>query len=336
MNPLKFVPILKSVLWGGTKITALKGMDNMDAQIGESWEISDVPGRETLVADGIYMNQTLSQLLAEHGAQIMGDAWAKRMADVPAGDPKRRFPLLIKFIDAARDLSIQVHPDDNLAWRRHRSLGKTEMWYAMPDCDPTAHIRIGWKSLVTPDEYRKLLDEHTIADALCDIKCRPGDVFYLPAGRVHAICSGTMVAEIQETSDITYRIYDYDRRDANGQLRPLHTEESIDAINYADIQPDYHSYYDKEFNRRNVAVESPYFTTAVIQLNASFNISYADVDSFVILICTEGRVNLTTTDAEDGDDINTLRAGETILLPATIQNLSVQPIGNATLLEVRG
>ncbi len=336
MNPLKFIPILKSVLWGGNKITALKGMGEMDAKIGESWEISDVPGHETLVADGLYMNRTLTQLLSTHGAQIMGNDWVKRMEEIPAGDPRRRFPLLIKIIDAARDLSVQVHPNDELAWERHHSLGKTEMWYAMPDCDTNAHLRIGWKTLVTPDGYRKLLDDHTIADALRDIKCRPGDMFYLPAGRIHAICKGTMVAEIQETSDITYRIYDYDRRDANGQLRPLHTEESVDAINYADVQADYHTYYDKEPNRRNVAVESPYFTTSVIQLNAALNLSYADVDSFVILICTEGRVNLTTIDAEDGDDINTLRAGETILLPATIQTLQLQPIGTATLLEVRG
>lgn len=325
---LKFVPILKSVLWGGEKLKALKGLTTDLTQIGETWEVSDVPGHESVVAEGPHRGKTLHRLMVELGSDLMGRAFAPEGLDA-------RFPLLVKFIDARRDLSIQVHPGDELALRRHASLGKTEMWYAIEGCDADAHLRVGLTRPLDADLYRRLVAERRLTEVLGDVPCRPGDLFHLPAGRIHAICAGCLLAEIQQTSDITYRIYDYDRLDKDGRRRPLHTEESVEAIDFGDVQADYRTAYPRRCGQRNEALRTPYFVTSVLPLQREdVDIDYGTTDSFVIYLCTSGSVTLSVRDSQYGDSTDTLRRGETVLLPATTASVTLRPDGEATLLEV--
>mgnify|MGYP000215868896 CR=1 FL=1 len=229
----KFKPILKSTIWGGEKIVPYKQIASDQKQVGESWELSGVKGNESVVAEGPEAGTTLPQLIARHGAALLGKANFERFGE--------EFPLLIKFIDAQQDLSIQVHPNDELAEQRHHSKGKTEMWYVV-DTAEGAHLRSGFSKQVTPEEYAASVEDNTITDILADYAIRPGDVFFLPAGRVHSIGAGAFIAEIQQTSDITYRIYDFNRRDANGNTRELHTELAKEAIDYT-VLPDYRTHY---------------------------------------------------------------------------------------------
>jgi mannose-6-phosphate isomerase len=222
MYPLKFKPILKSTLWGGERIIPFKQLDCQQEQVGESWEISDVPGDESVVAEGADAGKNLTQLMEEYKGKLVGEENYKRFHG--------KFPLLIKFIDAKQDLSIQVHPDDELAMKRHQSMGKTEMWYIIDNTGGQAHLYSGLKKQITPQEYADMIENNTICDALDKYDVQPGDVFFLPAGRIHSIGAGCFLAEIQQTSNITYRIYDFNRRDKNGNLRELHTELSKDAL----------------------------------------------------------------------------------------------------------
>ena len=230
----KFQPILKSLIWGGEKIAPYKGIATDQRNIGESWELSGVKDNESVVAEGPEAGTSLPELIARHGAALLGKANYGRFGE--------EFPLLIKFIDARQDLSIQVHPNDELAWERHKSKGKTEMWYVV-SADKDAHLRSGFSKQVTPAEYEASVGDNTITDILADYKIAPGDVFFLPAGRVHSIGAGSFIAEIQQTSNITYRIYDFNRRDANGNTRELHTELAKGAIDYT-VLPDYRTHYE--------------------------------------------------------------------------------------------
>ena len=224
MYPFKFNPILKSTIWGGEKIIPFKHLNIEQPQVGESWEISNVPGDESVVANGTEAGKNLSQLVKEYKGSLVGESNYQRFGD--------NFPLLIKFIDACDDLSIQVHPDDELAKKRHNSMGKTEMWYVIDNAGGKAHLRSGLSKKITPDEYAAMIADNTICDALADYAVQPGDVFFLPAGRIHSIGAGCFIAEIQQTSNVTYRIYDFNRKDKNGNTRELHTELSKDAIQY--------------------------------------------------------------------------------------------------------
>ena len=205
----KFQPILKSTIWGGEKIVPYKQIASGQTQVGESWELSGVKGNESVVAGGPEAGTTLPGLIARHGAALLGKANFERFGE--------EFPLLIKFIDARQDLSIQVHPDDRLAWERHKSKGKTEMWYVV-DADKGARLRSGFAKQVTPAQYEASVEDNTITDILAEYEIHPGDLFFLPAGRVHSIGAGAFIAEIQQTSDITYRIYDFNRKDADGNI----------------------------------------------------------------------------------------------------------------------
>ena len=215
MKPFRFTPILKSLIWGGDKIAPYKGIETTQANIGESWELSGVAGDESVVAEGEYAGYTLPQLIAELKERLVGKSVYERFGT--------EFPLLVKFIDARADLSIQVHPDDALAQMRHGKHGKTEMWYVV-GADRGAHLKAGFSQKITPEEYERRVADNTLTDVLCDYAVQPGDLFFLPAGRVHAICAGSFVAEIQQTSDVTYRIYDYGRLGKDGKPRELHTE----------------------------------------------------------------------------------------------------------------
>ena len=221
------------------------------------------------------------------------------------------FPLLVKFIDAQQDLSIQVHPDDETAHRQGKPMGKTEMWYAL-ESDDDATLRVGLRKAITPELYKEMVEDGSIVGALAEYKLSADDCFFIPAGRIHAICKGSFVAEIQQTSDVTYRIYDYKRRDKDGNYRELHTKEASEAIDYT-VLDDYRTHYTPRKNESVQLVSCPFFTTAVYDLDEPMTLDYSELDSFVILIGLKGEATLLT---ENGDEVS-FKQGETVLLPAT-------------------
>lgn len=320
MYPLKFKPILKPTIWGGEKIIPYKGLDSKVVGVGESWELSGVKGNESVVENGALAGMGLSALLAREGAALLGRENYARFGN--------EFPLLVKFIDAQADLSIQVHPNDALAWERHRSKGKTEMWYVV-DAEPGAHLRSGFARQVSPSEYEKAVDDGSIEDLLADYQIKPGDVFFLPAGRVHSIGAGAFIAEIQQTSDITYRIYDFGRRDAEGKLRELHTALAKDAIDYS-VLPDYRTHYERKPDEGVVLAAIPYFTTVLYELTADKVLDYSGLDSFVVVICMQGEGCLQEGDGE----ALPVRQGDTVLLPATADVVKIKPERDFKMLSV--
>lgn len=311
MNNLgfKFRPLLKQTLWGGDKIIPFKHLADCADQVGESWEISGVKYNETIVAVGPYEGTTLNELVAQLREQLVGRDNYQRFGN--------EFPLLIKFIDAWQDLSIQVHPTDEVARRQGKERGKTEMWYII-QADKGAKLYSGLRQAITPEKYKEMVEKDTICDALAQYAVSEGDVFFLPAGRIHAIGAGCFLAEIQQTSDVTYRIYDFGRRDKNGHLRELHTELAAESIDYT-VSKDYRTHYTPRSNEGVPLVACPYFTTAVYDLDEPMTLDYSELDSFVILIGLSG--NAVVTD-EDGSSTS-LNAGETLLLPATTHVLQV-------------
>lgn len=295
MKHFKFTPLLKTLIWGT-----------------ESWQISGVAGNETLAEDG----SSLNTLVKEMKGQLVGEANYLRFGD--------EFPLLIKFIDARQDLSIQVHPSDEIAHRQGKPRGKTEMWYVMESA-ADAKLYNGLKMKITPDEYKQMVAEGTICDALAQYAVKDGDCFFIPAGRIHAIGAGCYLAEIQQTSDVTYRIYDYKRKDKDGNYRQLHTQEASECIDYC-VKDDYRQQYEPKKNESQLLVECPYFNTAVYDLDEPMEIDYSELDSFVILIGLKGEGALNI----DGDEVS-FKAGESILIPATAQSVAVS--GSIKFLE---
>ncbi len=309
LYPLKFRPILCSLIWGGEKIIPYKGLDVDQKSVGESWELSGVKGSESVVADGELAGKSITELLAECGEELIGKANYARFGN--------EFPLLIKFIDAKQPLSIQVHPDDELAAKRHNSKGKTEMWY-VAGADQGAKLRSGFAREVTPEEYVASVENDTVCDILQEYEVSEGDLFFLPAGRIHSIGAGCFIAEIQQTSNITYRIYDFNRTDAQGNPRELHTEQAVDAIDYR-VEADYRTQYDREAQDSVVdMVKCDYFTTSFMNLTKSMTVDYSTLDSFVIYICTEGIATVNGVE---------LKRGETLLLPATTQAANIETSG---------
>jgi len=319
LYPITFKPILKSIIWGGADICPFKGITPAQEGIGESWEISHVEDNYSVVANGKLEGKNLDELINLYGAQLMGEKVIKRFGN--------KFPLLVKFIDACDDLSVQVHPDDELGMKRHNSFGKTEMWYVVK-AKEGATLYSGFSKQIDADEYVKRVGNNTITDALKQYSVKAGDVFFLPAGRVHAIGSGCFVAEIQQTSNITYRIYDYDRKDANGNGRELHTELAKDAIDYT-LLPDYRTKYISNPNEEVELANCPYFTTNLLELNKSVVRDFATLDSFVIYICMEGKA---TIEDNKGNKIEVVQ-GQSILIPADTQNVTITPSPEAKLME---
>ena len=314
MYPLKFEPILKQTLWGGDKIIPFKHLNETLLNVGESWEVSAVEGSESVVANGTDKGYTLPEMVRKYKEELVGEANYARFGN--------KFPLLIKFIDAKLDLSIQVHPGDELAKKRHNSFGKNEMWYVIA-ADKGAKLISGFAEEITPKEYKDRVHNGTFAEVLQTCAIEPGDVFYVPAGRVHGIGAGAFVAEIQQTSDITYRIFDYNRKDKDGKSRELHTSQAMDAINFSDVQDDFRTEYERVQNEPVEMVASPYFTTSVYDMTEEITCDYSELDSFVIFICVEGSCRLT----DDNQNEITLRAGETVLLPAAVQEVTIVPEG---------
>lgn len=319
LYPLKFEPILKSIIWGGDEICKFKGITLEQKGIGESWEVSAVEGNISVVANGDLKGQPLDKLIEEYKGQLVG----KRVYDSFG----TIFPLLIKFIDARDDLSIQVHPDDELAKKRHNSFGKTEMWYVV-NANPGATLYSGLSKPMTPDTYVQAIKDNTIMDYLKKYDVKKGDVFFLPAGRVHAIGAGTFVAEIQQTSNITYRIYDYNRPGADGKMRELHTEEAKDAIDYT-LHDDYRTHYTNKENQPVELVECKYFTTDLLELTKNLSRDYSAIDSFVVFICMGGSCKIRDN---KGNELS-VKQGESVLIPADTENVTIEPQGNVLLLE---
>lgn len=319
MYPLKFNDIFKSVIWGGDKIGRFKGITLTQESVGESWEISDVKGNVSVVKNGADAGLSLDDLIRRDGAQLLGQHVEQRFGTT--------FPLLIKFIDARDNLSIQVHPDDTLAQARHNSRGKTEMWYVI-DAEPGAGLYSGFSRQITPDEYVRRVADDTITDVLAFHPVKKGDVFFLPAGRIHAIGKGIFIAEIQQTSDITYRIYDYNRKGADGKPRQLHTDLAKDAIDYK-LYDDLKTTYTPALNQAVELVSCPYFTTSVLRIENSVTRPVAAHDSFSVYICMEGAATLTDS---NGNTLE-LHRGETCLIPAATTEVTLTPHDSALLLE---
>ena len=319
LYPFTFKPIFKEIIWGGTDILPYKGMPSDTKNIGESWELSHVDGNFSVVSNGDLKGKTIDELIKTYGPDLLGTKVINRSGYI--------FPLLIKFIDARDNLSIQVHPDDQLAKARHNSFGKTEMWYVVK-ATPDAILYSGFSEQIDADEYVRRIEDNSIMDVLKKYNVKAGDVFFLPAGRIHAIGSGCFIAEIQQTSNITYRIYDYNRKDANGNERELHTELAKSAIDYT-LFPDYKTNYSLIENEATKLAQCDYFTTNLIAVDKSKTRDLSSLDSFVVYICMEGEAIL----KDNKGNKLTVKQGQTVLIPADTDFVCIEPETDSTFLE---
>lgn len=319
LYPLKFEPIIKDKIWGGSKLKNLLNKPTTSDKAGESWEISGVQGDISVVSNGFLKGNDLQEIIEIYMGDLVGNKVYEKFG--------LEFPLLIKFIDATDDLSIQVHPNDEVALKRHQSFGKTEMWYIM-QADDGAELIVGFNQTVDKETYVKYLNENKILEILNREPVKQGDVLFLPAGRIHAINKGILLAEIQQTSDITYRIYDYNRKDSNGNYRELHTEEAVDVIDYNHYK-DYKTFYKSELNVSSEIVSCEYFTTNLLEIDRAFERDINTLDSFVIYMCLEGTLEI---QYQSGSE--TLSKGETVLIPAELENYLLKPEKKVKLLEV--
>ena len=318
LYPLKFKPIYKERLWGGSKLKDVLNKDTEGDLIGESWELSAVKGDVSEVANGTLEGKGLADLIQTYKEKLLGKKVYERFGE--------DFPVLIKFIDAQKDLSIQLHPDDELAKKRHDSFGKTEMWYIM-QADEGAELIVGFNKDVKKSEYVDHLENNKLEDILNYEKVREGDTFFINTGKVHAIGAGIMLAEIQQTSDITYRVYDWNRKDKDGNTRELHTELALDAIDY-NKKDDFKVNYTGEKNKVNSMVECPYFTTNYLNIDGNLTQNISDRDSFTIYMCVEGEAKIANENGEEK-----LKKGETLLLAADSKEVNIEAV-SAKLLEV--
>ena len=318
LYPLKFEPILKERLWGGTKLKDVLGKPSENDITGESWELSGVKDHISIVSNGSFSGTSLQELINQKPEELLGKDVFQRFG--------QEFPILIKFIDAKQDLSIQLHPNDALAKERHNSFGKTEMWYVM-DADKGANLIVGFNKNVTKEEYSKSLEKDTLLDLLNYEPVKEGDTFFINTGKIHAIGAGVLLAEIQQTSDVTYRVFDFNRRDKNGNLRELHTELALDAMDY-DKKDDFKVAYNNQTNAANEMVDCPYFKTTFINLTQNFSLDISKRDSFTIYMCVGGSAKISS---DTGSVM--IQKGETVLIPASSKTISIDTT-EAKLLEV--
>ncbi len=320
LYPIKFKPILKDKIWGGSKLKQIFNKPTTSETIGESWELSGVAGDESIVSNGFLKDNSLPEIIEIYMADLLGE---KNYTTFGV-----EFPLLFKYIDAADVLSIQVHPNDDLSRERHNAYGKTEMWYVL-DADNDAEIITGFNKEMSKSLYLETFESGQLQSVLNIEKAQKGDVFFIPAGRVHAIGKGVLLAEIQQTSDVTYRIYDWDRTDSNGNGRELHTEWAVDALDYKH----YDSYKTPYLLQDNKAVnleDCKYFTTNLIHLKQSIETDYSFLDSFVVYMCVEGAANIRL----DNGTEEQIALGETVLIPAIAERVQLIPTSHTKLLEV--
>jgi len=317
LYPLKFQPILKDKIWGGQKLQQLLNKSTTSTEAGESWEISDVEGDTSVVANGPLKGSSLKALLESYTSDLLGEKNFRQFGT--------KFPLLIKFIDAKQDLSVQLHPNDQLAKERHNSFGKTEMWYVV-QADPKSNLIVGFNQDMTQELYLKHLEAKTLQSILNFDAVKPGDTYFIEVGRIHAIGAGVLLAEIQQTSDITYRVYDWDRVDSEGKERELHNDIALEAFDF-EMPDNFRVKYSLDSNTSTELVSCPYFTTNVLEVNAPLQ-KENNHDSFMIYMCVEGAASLEVDGA-----VTEFSMGETVLIPACIETFSISS-NHAKLLEV--
>jgi len=317
LYPLKFQPILKDKIWGGQKLHQILHKPTTSKNAGESWEISDVEGDTSVVANGALQGSSLNYLLETHTSDLLGEKNFRQFGT--------KFPLLIKFIDAKEDLSVQLHPNDQLAKARHNSFGKTEMWYVV-QADPESNLIVGFNQEMTQELYLKHLEEKTLQSILNFDTVKAGDAYFIEVGRIHAIGAGVLLAEIQQTSDITYRVYDWDRVDSEGNERELHNDIALEAFDF-DMPDNFRVNYTKDSDSPTELVSCPYFTTNVFKVNDTI-LKENTHDSFMIYMCVEGKAQIEV----DGNQTE-ISMGETVLIPACIKRFSISA-NHAKLLEV--
>ncbi|SMO58783.1 mannose-6-phosphate isomerase, type 1 [Saccharicrinis carchari] len=319
LYPIKFTPILKDKIWGGEKLKNVLNKKSELNNIGESWELSGVEGDVSVVANGFLAGNSLQEIIEIYMDELVGEPVYKRFGN--------EFPLLFKFIDANDHLSIQVHPDDALSKERHNAYGKTEMWYVL-QAEPNSQLISGFVKETNKEEYLEALNNGKIMSLLKSHQVAEGDTFFIPAGDVHAIGAGVLLAEIQQTSDVTYRIYDYDRTDSAGNTRELHTDLALDAIDYKDTNEKVS--YPEDKNKAVNLATCQFFETNILDLNKTYVRDVYVLNSFVVYMCVGGSATITCGNAEK----ETIAKGETILIPAAIDTVTIEPKGEVKLLEV--
>lgn len=308
----------------GIAADMLPGDVTLDTPVGESWEVSAVESSPCTVANGPLAGRDLISVVNECGAALLGNAVSEQYGG--------KLPLLVKFIDASKDLSIQVHPDDELAMRRHGKFGKTEMWYII-DAEPGACLYAGFKERITPYEYKKRVEDGTICEVLARHEVHAGDVFYIPAGRVHAICGGIMLAEVQQSSDVTYRIFDYNRPGLDGKPRQLHTELAAEAIDFH-VEKDYRTHYGDTAERAAQVIDTPFFDVRVMDIKERFHRNLLKYDSFIISMCIKGKCRIALRNAKGELDSVEVNEGNSCLIPAAVADYDIIPLAeNARILE---
>ena len=319
--PLLFEPNLHTTIWGGRKLQPYKGLEETDEPIGESWEVSAVPTSVSVISNGVWKGRDLNSLIQEFPNEILG----KKVNEKYQG----KLPILVKFLDANRDLSIQVHPNDEMALREHGKMGKAEMWYVI-DADADSHLFVGFNREISLEEYHRRIADGTITEVLADHKVKPGDAFFIPAGCVHALCGGIMVAEVQQSSDVTYRIFDYNRPGLDGKPRELHTELAAEALNFhiGNNRID----YNRKDNCAVTLIDYPDFSVSLMDLTKPIHRDMLSYDSFVISMCMDG--DCVICERGTGGE-TTLKNGSSALIPASIADYDIIPVnGKSRLLEV--
>lgn len=316
LYPLLFETQLIPLVWGGFRLKPLKGQEEDKTPVGESWEVSAFPGRESIVANGAYSGKKITELISEFGPLLLGKAVYERFGT--------DFPLLIKFLDTNGKLSVQVHPSDEIARERHNCQGKTEMWYVV-DAEPGAFVYAGFNRDITVEEYRARVENGTICEVLAKHPICRGEAFFIPAGRVHSICGSALIVEVQQNSNITYRIYDYNRPGLDGKPRQLHTEEAISAIDFA-VYKEYALNYPNVMNQSNLVCENELFTVRLLRLNRAVRRNLMHQDSFIVYVCIRGACMI-------GDSIR-LDEGQSCLVPASCADISITPLSGVSETEL--
>lgn len=320
LYPIKFAPIFKQKIWGGDRLKNVLNKINATDQTGESWEISPLSGSESVVGNGFLAENTLSEIIEVYMGDLVGESVFDRFGT--------GFPLLLKFIDAQDLLSVQVHPDDEMAQEKYGMNGKTEVWYVV-DASNDAYLYTGFNQKLTKQSFQKNIELKTVKDTLNKEYVSKGDVFFIPAGRIHATGPGVLFAEIQQASDITYRVYDWDRKDRDGNLRELHVDEALEAMDF-EVADSYKTEYSTRENQPAPIVKSPYFVVNKLQLTEKYNAEYNLIDSFVAYMCLEGTASIEYKHGKT----ETLEKGETVLIPAVFESIKLIPDESVELLEV--